>query len=1410
MEQIIHIGLDIGSTTIKAVVLDASMSVLESIYRRHYSDIRTQTKIILQHIQETYSNRQATIQVSGSSGLFVSECLGFPFVQEVAACTKAIRELLPEMNVAIELGGEDAKITYFGHNLEQRMNGICAGGTGAFIDQMAVLLDTDAMGLNALARNHTTIYPVASRCGVFAKTDIQPLLNEGTPKADIAVSVLQAVVNQTIAGLACGKPISGKVAFLGGPLHFLDMLRHQFIRTLKLNDSDAYCPEDGHLYVAYGAAFTGISEQSRPIEEWMSKIQDLELSGQSMTHGLSSLFKTRTEYESFKGRHDKAALVRRELESYSGEVFIGIDAGSTTTKVVAIGEDNSLLFTHYGHNLGNPLKSTMDALMAFHARMPVGARISKTAVTGYGEHLLKSALKVDIGEIETVAHFKGAKYFMPDVDFVLDIGGQDMKSLKVKDGFIESIMLNEACSSGCGSFIETFAKSLGHEVYSFSEEALFAESPVDLGTRCTVFMNSKVKQAQKEGARVGDISAGIAYSVIKNALYKVIRLKSMTELGQRIVVQGGTFHNDAVLRAFEILTGAQVVRPDIAGMMGAFGAALLAKECRDDSDSTLIPLGELETFKVNTQSTRCQHCGNRCLLTINRFDDDRRFISGNRCEKGDGSVQKHKGIPNLAAYKTKRLFSYDVLSEKDARNGTIGIPRALNIYEHYPFWHVLFTRLGYRVILSDPSTKEVFEKGMASIPSESVCYPAKLVHGHIENLVEKGVTRIFYPSIPFEIKEDHESDNHFNCPIVTSYPESVRLNNDSLTDERITFMNPFLPLYDRKAMVKVTRRVFNGYGIVTKGLEEAVEAAYLELENYRADVRKAGSEALSYMESNQVKGILLAGRPYHLDPEINHGIPEMINAFGLAVITEDAVFHLSKLERPLRVVDQWTYHSRVYQAADVVTRISGLEMVQLNSFGCGLDAVTIDQTAEILRASGKSHTVLKIDEINNLGAARIRLRSLLAVMNAKESVSDLTPSKNENYRYEKRQFTKAMKGTHTILCPQMSPIHFQFLEKAFALNGYNLVVLKETSKSTIDEGLKVVHNDACYPSILVIGQLIEALKSGEHDLSKTSVIISQTGGGCRATNYIGMVRKAFDESGFGHIPVISFNAGSLEKSSGFNLTPMLVKRLCMGLLYGDLLMRMTHRLRPYEVNAGEVNRLADHWAKKCNDNLEKAGYSRFVSTIKQMVKEFDQVEIHSMEKPKVGIVGEILVKFHPGGNGHIVDYLEKEGCEVVVPDLADFFLYSSYNATIRHNMLSASYLKKLGGDIAIGYIEFYRNEVKNILMRSNRFTPPKSIKDLADGASKVLSLGHQTGEGWFLTAEIVELLESDVNNIACLQPFACLPNHITGKGVIKELKRHFPMANIAPIDYDPGASEVNQINRIKLMLSNAYSELNKR
>lgn len=1404
-----HLGIDIGSTTVKIAVLDEENNILYSEYKRHFAKIKETLKELLNNAIEKLGDIEVAPDITGSGGLALSKVIDVPFEQEVVCVSSALKTYAPKTDVCIELGGEDAKIIYFTNNgIEQRMNSVCAGGTGSFIDQMATLLMTDAEGLNTYAKDYDTVYPIAARCGVFAKTDIQPLINDGATKPNLAVSIYQAVVNQTISGLACGKPIRGHVAFLGGPLHFQDQLRECFIRTLNLDEEHTIVPEGSHLFAAAGAALHANDEKTSSLQALADKMTP-ELHIEEAANRLDPLFKNDEEYKEFNQRQSAYKIRRGNIATYKGKVFIGIDAGSTTTKLAVIGERGELLFDFYSNNNGSPVNTSIRAMKDIYKALPEGVEVAGSCSTGYGEALLKSAFNLDYGEVETIAHYTAAAFFNPHVDTILDIGGQDMKCIKIKDGVVEDVMLNESCSSGCGSFIETFAKSLDYQVEDFAKIALFAKAPLDLGSRCTVFMNSKVKQAQKEGAEVQDISAGLAYSVIKNALLKVIKLTDPKQLGEQIVVQGGTFYNDAVLRAFELVSGHEAIRPDIAGIMGAFGAALIARDNYTEGfKSGTLSSAEVDALEYKTTMTHCGQCTNNCLLTVNTFTGNRRFITGNRCERGLGLKKNASGMPNLYEYKFNRIFGYEPLSKLEATRGEIGVPRVLNMYENYPFWFTFLTKLKYRVLLSPKSSKSIYQMGIESIPSDTECYPAKLSHGHVMWLIKNGMKTIFYPCIPYEMNETKEANNHYNCPIVTSYSENIKNNMEEIETEHITYIRPFLALDNPEALKDRMFREFSKYTDVTKEeINEAVDAAYTEAENVKEDIKKKGEETLKFLKDNKKLGIVLAGRPYHVDPEINHGIPELINSYGIAVLSEDSIAHLGKVERPLIVSDQWMYHSRLYKAANYVKTSNNLELIQLFSFGCGLDAVTTDCVRDILSKSNKIYTVLKIDEVSNLGAARIRIRSLISAVKIRNKKGYLAQPASS--AIEKVEFTKEMRDDYTVLCPQMSPIHFKMLQAAMHHFHVNFVMLPDAEKETINTGLKYVNNDACYPSIIVVGQLMQAIESGKYDTDKLAVAITQTGGGCRATNYIGFIRRALDKCGYGHIPVISVSAQGIEKNSGFKINLKGLKCCMHAVMYGDLFMRVVYHTRPYEKVKGSVNKLHAKWEKICIRDLERGSHN-FSKICRDIVKAFDEIPLdESVKKPRVGIVGEILVKFLPSANNHLVDLLEQEGAEAVMPDLLDFLSYSAYNNNYKYEYLGKSKKSELIGNATIKLLDEMRKPMIKALKNSKRFEPPTPIATVASYARPIVSLGNETGEGWFLTGEMVELIKSGTPNIVCAQPFACLPNHIIGKGVIKKLRTVYPESNITPIDFDPGASEVNQVNRIKLMLASAKENLNK-
>ena len=1673
----LRVGLDIGSTTVKAVVLDQSDSLgdtLFSDYRRHHANVRATVAGLLVDIHKKLvdlgrGDEPIRLSITGSGGLALADNLHVPFIQEVIAETEAIDKEYPQADVIIELGGEDAKITYLKPTPEQRMNGSCAGGTGAFIDQMSTLLDTDAAGLNEMAKSYENLYPIASRCGVFAKTDLQPLINDGAAKPDLAASIFTAVATQTIAGLASGRPIHGTVIFLGGPLFFMSELRAAFQRALEGKVDEFIVPTDAHLYVAYGSALradTDSDDQGHHFEaytcdEILKRLDELK-NLPSNTPTMPPLFPTEADREDFNKRHHKEHIHIGTLEGAHGPHFLGIDAGSTTIKATLVSDDREIVWSSYANNEGSPLTAAINIVKKIQSELPEGAWIARSCATGYGEGLITTGLHLDEGVVETMAHYRGAEMVSPGVTAVIDIGGQDMKYLAITDGVIDSIAVNEACSSGCGSFLQTFAMSMGLTIQEFTQKALASTHPVDLGSRCTVFMNSSVKQAQKEGASIEDIAAGLCYSVVRNALYKVIKLRDSGELGDTVVVQGGTFLNDAVLRAFELLTEREVTRPNIAGLMGAFGAALTARmhyeDIADDDNahvgadgrsvdaaaaeesaagdepnaaahageivvdgvrhtvSSILTGEALNEMSMTTERDVCKLCQNHCKLTITTFSDGSRFVTGNRCERGGDAKKKRSDRPNLYDYKYKRCFAYRRLTDKNATRGEIGIPRALNMYENYPFWFTLLTSLGFKVMISGRSSHELFETGIESIASENICYPAKLVHGHIKWLLNKGMKTIFYPCVSYEDNLVPNTDNHYNCPVVANYPLVVGANMPELRDPDVRYMHPYFNLANHELMVDRIVEEFAWASVSREEAETAVKAAYAEDKVFKHDVQQEGLKALAYMKEHDCRGIVLAGRPYHIDPEINHGIPETICALGMVVLSEDSICELQPGEKldltdflsegeedprkknangfrhvddrkvtvnrmPLRVTNQWVYHSRLYAAAHFVASYPGLELVQLNSFGCGLDAITTDQVAEILADKADVYTLLKIDEVSNLGAAKIRLRSLKAAVEEREAnkarmakaalatsdesgsaesdaprnaahaaaqaaarkaqeqaesdlataqaalaeaqaavaaaeakvkaadrpvdaadagsdaaapanapkstgfrktgskaptpgrqvlldatmaanpkltkamrdaskraakrdiadvrlaalgdgtTNDAANAKSKSAksksghnnatmsRYAHREkFVKDMKKDYTIVAPQMSPIHFSLVESVIRSGGYKFDILKHASREDVETGLKYVNNDACYPAIMVIGQLIDAILEGKYDPDKVCLAITQTGGMCRATNYFGLIRKALIDAGYPQIPVIAISTQGLEDNPGFKVTPALLHRTVKALILGDLLMKCLYRVRPYEVEKGAANRLYEQWDVIVREALEHHGFSKTAAKTpwlkrrylpypvlaREIVKSFDALPLKDVpRKVRVGVVGEILVKYQPDANNHVVDVIESQDCEAVVPGIMEFMTTRPYITDWNEKYLGTGGNKTLYA-LMRWSLDRYNAPIKAAIATSHgKFKQDDPMPELVEKAAEVTSIGVQAGEGWLLTAEILELIEQGCPNVICAQPFACLPNHVTGRGMFGKIRRLHPEANIVSIDYDPGASEANQLNRIKLMIAAA-------
>ena len=1278
--------------------------------------------------------------------------------------------------------------------------------------------------------------------------------------------------------------------------------------------------------------------EARTCADLLARLDELE-NLPSNTPTMPPLFATEADRTAFNERHHREHIHQGTLEGAQGPHFLGIDAGSTTIKATLVNDDREIVWSSYATNEGSPLTAAVQIVKKIQAELPEGAWIARSCATGYGEGLITTGLHLDEGVVETMAHYRGAEMVSPGVTAVIDIGGQDMKYLAINDGVIDSIAVNEACSSGCGSFLQTFAISMGLTIQEFTQAALNSTHPVDLGSRCTVFMNSSVKQAQKEGASIEDIAAGLCYSVVRNALYKVIKLRDSGELGDTVVVQGGTFLNDAVLRAFELLTEREVTRPNIAGLMGAYGAALTARmhyadEAEDeDVDTTdtkeaviadvrhtasnILSGEELDNLSMTSERDVCKLCQNHCKLTITTFQDGSRYVTGNRCERGGDAKKKRSDRPNLYDYKYKRCFAYRRLTDKNATRGEIGIPRVLNMYENYPFWFTLLTSLGFKVMISGRSSHELFETGIESIASENICYPAKLVHGHIKWLLNKGVKNIFYPCVSYEENLVPNTDNHYNCPVVANYPVVIGANMPELREEGIRYMRPYFNMANHELMVDRIVEEFAWANVTREEAEIAVKAAYAENEVFKHDVQMEGLKALAYMKEHDCRGIVLAGRPYHIDPEVNHGIPETICSLGMVVLSEDSICELQPGEKlnpseflaadeddprkknangfrhvedrkvtkmPLRVTNQWAYHSRLYAAANFVASYPGLELVQLNSFGCGLDAITTDQVSEILADKADVYTMLKIDEVSNLGAAKIRLRSLKAAVEERErnkqrGIAAVMPNKQDSASNKQGEFRKtgseaptpgrqvmldtvmkanpklteavkaasrraaengigeAKKSAHnsatmskyanrvpfgkdmkdyTIVAPQMSPIHFSLVESVIRSGGYKFDILEHASRENVETGLKYVNNDACYPAIMVIGQLVDAILDGKYDPEHTALAITQTGGMCRATNYFGLIRKALIDAGYPQIPVIAISTQGIEDNPGFKATPALLHRVIKALIIGDLLMKCLYRVRPYEVTPGSANQLYKTWNTIVRETLENHGRSKtarkfigkgylpYSTLVKEIVKSFDALPLKDEpRKVRVGVVGEILVKYQPDANNHVVDVIESQNCEAVVPGIMEFMTTRPYISDWNEHYLGMGG-NKLGYALMRKALDLYNAPVRKAIdLAHGKFSQDLPMPELVKKADEVTSVGVQAGEGWLLTAEILELIESGCPNVICAQPFACLPNHVTGRGMFGKIRRLHPEANIVSIDYDPGASEANQLNRIKLMIAAA-------
>jgi predicted CoA-substrate-specific enzyme activase len=1414
MENSNPAGIDIGSTTVKLVICNARGRIVFSRYRRHHAQTVSTVRSLLAEARQALGDCLLDLAFTGSAGMGVAESYGFPFIQEVVASAKLIRQRWPDVHTLIEIGGEDSKIAFFDDQFQPdiRMNGNCAGGTGTFIEQMAILLNVPLDAFDRLAGESRALYPIASRCGVFAKTDIQVLLSNQVSREDIAASVFHAMALQVISTLARGSDVREKVLFAGGPLTFFPRLREAFVLLLRLDpERDMAVCDYPELIAAEGAArHHGEAPCRHRLAKWLQILADGRLQGRKETgKRLAPLFRGREEFSAWEDRHREHRVRKIDVRVLDGmPCFLGIDSGSTTTKILLMDDESSVAFTWYAPNGGDALGTVRKGLAAIReACLKTGVipRIIRTAVTGYGEDLVRAVFALDDGVVETMAHYRAARCFAPDVSFVLDIGGQDMKAIYIRDGCVSDIQINEACSSGCGSFIETFAGSLNLGITEFSRIACEAEEPFDLGTRCTVFMNSRVKQALREGATVGEISAGLACSVIRNSLYKVLKLKDPSALGERIVVQGGTFRNPAVLRAFELQVGKEVIRPDISEMMGAYGAALTAlhNHCAEPAaTTTFLGLeGAATESVVAKKEFSCTGCENRCAVTRMNFGEGRNYFTGNRCERRFGNrCSGSRPGENLFADRLEILFDRPL--EPDGKPLlTFGIPRALNMFENFPFWCTLLTYCGFRVVLSAPSAMGLFEKGIGTVMSDNICFPGKLAHGHILDLIEKGVDRIFYPMVVFESREDPTAQNSFNCPIVTGYPDVVRSAIDPAGRYGIPIDSPAVSFKDTALLKKQIHLYLKSFGIGKKRVDAAVEKG---IEAQRSGVRELRKRAVERMEAAGKENrfaVVVCGRPYHGDPLVNHGLPELLAGFGVDVIPEIAVpLAVDHSLKESLVLTQWAYTNRILSVAKVVAHTPHLEMLQITSFGCGLDAICADEVREIMRGGGKIHSLIKMDEITNLGAVRVRLRSMLDAIRERTGLGRPTSGPNRT----DYPFAGKSEGS-TILVPWFSPLYSPIIPPVFASFGCRVELLAPQDRQSVDLGLRYVNNDMCYPAVILIGDIIKTLQSGKRDPRKTTVLLIQTFGQCRASNYLPLTRRALAAAGFGEVPVVSLSAEETFHSSGFAIDRnKLVKRLALGLIFSDAMARMTLATAPHEIHAGSAMALQQKFISEIGRFAGDGDFRALLNLLREAVRDFNALPVDGVPAPVVGVLGEIFVKHNAFSNNNIVDWLVSQGVEVVVPPLLSFFEQRFVNEEFDQRVyLKRSFLDLMVTRLLERYVRFYLTRVERVMndFRYNR--RHYDLKELAEETMRTTSLANQAGEGWLLPAEMISMLRDGVGNIVCLQPFGCLANHVIGKGVEKKLKSLYKRLNLLFLDMDPGMSEVNILNRLHFIIMSA-------
>jgi len=1407
-------GIDVGSTTAKIAIIDKNKKLLFSKYTRHNTRIHQTIILLLEEAKNKLGNVFFNLRITGSAGIGVSEKSGIPFIQEVVAAAQVVKLIYPEIKTLIDIGGEDSKMIFFyDHKAPDiRMNGSCAGGTGAFIDQMASLLNVPVTDFNELAANYTKIYTIASRCGVFAKTDVQNLISRKINKNDIAASVFHAVAVQAMNTLARGFDIVPKVMFVGGPFSFMPELIQTFIRDLKLNPADVVHPEHAELLPAIGAALSEKESMHISIDELITKIRTSE-NKVFVNNRLEPLFNSDEEFVIWEKERIGFSVPHIAIENLkSFDCYLGIDSGSTTTKICLINEQKELIFSFYANSKGSPVETAQKGLLQMREEFSKNGKvpiIKHTAVVGYGEDLIKAAFNIDEGIVETIAHFNAARYFNKDVSFIMDIGGQDMKAIFVENGLVNRIELNESCSAGCGSFIETFGSSLGYKVGDFAKAACNSNAPSNLGTRCTVFMNSKVKQSLRENATVGDIAAGLSVSVIKNALYKVLKLKDITELGDNIVVQGGAFRNPSILRALEMHTGKKVICSDMPEQMGAYGAAIYACEMskKNGSATKFRGLENIESIdNYSTKNLQCKGCENNCQITKFTFWNENDFFSGNKCEKifFNKGVEENKGF-NLFDYKYNLLFNRETKTNNPPIL-TLGIPRVLNMFENFPFWNTLFNECGINVELSDASTVQLFEKGLGTVMSDSICFPAKMVHGHIFNLATKKIDRIFYPMVIYEQNQFESTDNSFNCPLVSSYADVIKSSINPEKNFKIPFDQPTFNLSNEKLLQKACYQYLKQFGVKKPLVKMALQKAIKIYKLFKFDIQIKGQEIIAKAKTDNRLLVVLSGRPYHIDQLINQKTPNALCDLGVDVITEDAVPIENNSEMSdLHVITQWEYTNRIYNAAKwVANQGHKVQFIQVNSFGCGPDAIVIDENAEILKAKGKVLTVIRVDEITSTGSVRLRLRSMVESAKMMEI--------KENFSAKKRLSTPEFKvedKKRLLIGPYFAYIYSEIIPSLFKVSGYHMINLPAPDKKSVRFGLKYANNEICFPATIIVGDVIKALSAGKFNHDEIAVAITQTGGQCRASTYLALIKKGMIAAGYSDIPVVSLGTSgkTINPQRGFNIEwKKTLPILFTSILYADSLSKMYHTAKAREKAKGSAKRLTDKYIAEILPLVEKNKVKDVIKKLNEAVTEFNNLDLKEGNFPSVGIVGEIYVKYSSFGHQFIVDWLIEQGIEVVIPPILDFFVqeFVNFDVNKKSNLSKASW-----SDFALYFLERkadkYIEKFEKVNSKFKYYRPFHSIRHIAKKASEIVDLSAQFGEGWLIPAEIATFAHDNINNVISVQPFGCIANHVVSKGVEKRIKDLFPSMNLLFLDFDADTSEVNVLNRLHFMVENVLT-----